>query len=353
MTIPGATPQALFEQFVSDLRAMIADLPIDSAGVREVRRLVEQVRDDRFWYGLDARKYDVLALEVAPLMRYLPAVSLAEATFQIHCLDAIAALLDGDTDRATAAARLIREDIIRLPVDHPDVEPRAALVREHWDEAWPALVDLERVERVRGLADVMSLRQTDPTHVITIDLADAFAEQRWVEVGPDATPIDITEYQAAVVERIEHLASEDPAFRSLRQGEVVSDADLDRGRLLLAEPDLFVTEDALRRAWRAPHATWLEIVRHVLGVEPLQSREDAIQAAFASFIASKSYLRSEQLTFVRLVARRLVDAGTLSRADLYDHPFTALTTDPEALFLADDLDDMIAIAVTLGAPASA
>jgi type I restriction enzyme, R subunit len=190
----------------------------------------------------------------------------------------------------------------------------------------------------------MQYRQAEPTTVITLDLADVLQEQRWIEVGPDATPFEITAYQHQVTERVQELAASSPVFAKLARGEQLDADELDQALAMLNQPDLFADEEALQRAWRAPHASFVSIVRHILGVAPLVSREDAINAAFSAFLADKSYLQADQLTFVRLFVRRLIDAGRIVLADLYDHPFTTLTTDPEKLLPLGDLDEMLVLA---------
>lgn len=335
----------LYGDLVGDMREMIRALPMESAGVRERRRLIEAVSRDHYWDTIDTAKFQVLTLEVAPLMRYLSGVDLNEASFEIHCLDALASLLEGDLDGARRAAAAIRDDVIRLPVDHPDVSPQRTYVEEQCSEDWLDALDVaDLLDLRRRLRPLMRHRQPEPTTVITLDLADVLQEQRWIEVGPDALTIEVTEYRRRVAERVTEMVASVPEMAKVARGEVLDDRELAELAAALAAPDLFADEKALQRAWHAPHASLLAIIRHLLDVEPLVSREQAIQAAFSAFTRDKSYMQADQITFVRLFVRRLIDAGRVDTGDLYDHPFTTLTTDPEKLLPAGDLDEMMLLA---------
>lgn len=344
------TATSLYETFVDRMRQMVDALPRESAGVREQRRLLETLDRDAYWLNVDQAKAQVLKLEVAPLMRYLPGVDLATATFEIHCLECITALLRNETDKAVKIARTIREDVIRLPVEHPEVEPIAEAVQERYSEDWCDTVTVDEVLAIwDAFRDVMQHRLTEPTTIISLDLADAVKE-RWVEVGPHGDRFEVTEYQDKVIERVRDLAAAGGAVTKVASDEPITDAELAELQDQLNQPELFASEEALRKAWRAPHASLVAILRHILGVEALETREAAINGAFSSFLRTKNYLQAEQLTFVRLFARRLIDVGTVGEADLYEAPFTDLAADPTSLLPADDLEELFDIATKLGLP---
>src|SRR5439155_8578893 len=51
-----AAPSALYDELIAEMRAMIAALPVESAGVRERRQLLETVSRDRYWLTIDDAK---------------------------------------------------------------------------------------------------------------------------------------------------------------------------------------------------------------------------------------------------------------------------------------------------------
>ena len=189
----------------TELRTMIAALPTDSSGVRQEQAVVDHVSVDRFWQRLDDAKYRLLTTQVAPLMRYLGGLDLARLAFDSRCRALTSALLDNDGDAVDHAAVQIADDIARLPVGHPEVSTRAALVASRRDERLVAALSPDEVLALAAtLGPLMSLRLSDRQPILRLDLEDAFAEQRWLTVGPDAQEYDVATYRT-LVEEVLHL----------------------------------------------------------------------------------------------------------------------------------------------------
>jgi type I restriction enzyme R subunit len=342
---PASGHADLRSQFMAEAREMISDLPLTSAGVREERRLVEEVSGDQFWLSVTDSKFRTLLLQVAPLMRYLAGVDLSRLTYDVHCLEAILAQLEGDVDRAAARAAAVREDLIRLPLDHPELSARRADLVDRHDERWTQTATLDEIMTLRErYASLMYLRQPQPVNIITLNLADAFKERRWIVVGPEAKEFQADAYRELVERRLQTLADSDAHMRRLAASEPLTDADLDAIAAALNQPDLYVTEDALRAAYHAPHGSFVGLLRHALGVERLPTREAVITESFEAFVSDKGYLDDAHRMFVRLFARRLVDTGRVDLGDLYEEPFLRLGVDVDAAFPPADIEALFALA---------
>lgn len=340
----GARPD-LRDGLLAEARQMVEDLPIESAGVREYRSLVHDVYQEMFWSRVNSDRYRLLSLEVAPLMRYLSGVDLPALMFSTRCLDHTAAELSGDREKALRAAAAVRDDVMRLPSDYPQLSPVIGRLRAVHDVGWGEQATLEEVLELRAtLAQFMRLKQPEPSHIITLDLADAFKEQQWIAVGPEAKEFDADAYRERVEREVRRLAETHPAVIKLRAGDRLTEGDITAIEEALSAPDLYITEETLRAAYHAPHGTLLGLLRHALGAEPLESREDAVREAFEAFITEKGYLSAEQLTFVRLFARRLIHAGRVRPADLYGESFARLGTAPEGRIPAEDVNALFDLA---------
>jgi type I restriction enzyme, R subunit len=329
--------------FQDDARAMVDALPTDGAGVRENRALLEDVRRDAFWAALDSKKRQLLSLEIAPLLRFLPSVDLPACTLRSEVLECAIAVAEADTAGARASAKRIQAAVVRLPVAHSDVAPYIPLIRTIGAAAWPEQIDLDAALTALDLAGLMRLRESEGTHVIHLALDDVFEEQRWISIGPGEEAFELAEYRALVEARVRHLADSHPAMLALATGQPLSDGDLAAIEASLEEPDLFITEETLKKAYDAPHGSLVSLLRHALGIEELQPRADAIRAAFEAFVTEKSYLDPEQILFVRLFASRLNQAGVVAKGDLLDQPFTLLGSG-QAPISEDDLDDLFRLA---------
>lgn len=331
---------------ISKARALVARLPMESSGVREHRTLMETVSKDSWWQTLTHVKHQLLSLEVAPLMRYVPGLDLAATTFSSAGLDALIALAGGDADAAGLAARHVQESVARLPTDHPSVAADQPLIKKVKEDAWAVQADEDDILEALTLSHLMHLREREAAHVIHLNLADAFAEKRWIAVGPEAKAFDLAEYREQVEQRIRNLAESHPAMLKLATGQVLSEGDLSAIEAVLNEPGLFITEEALKKAYEAPHGSLLVLLRHALGLEELQPRAEAVKAAFETFVTDKGYLDQEQILYVRLFAARLAQAGCIHQSDLLEQPFTLLSAPGVAPVPEEDLEEMFTLAHT-------
>jgi type I restriction enzyme, R subunit len=323
---------------------MIAQLPTESAGVREHGKLIDDVGTDFFWEDLTLPKLQLLTLEVAPLMRFLPGVDLPELSFRSRILEFVLATTAGDEDKAAKVADRLRADVARLPLAHSDVAPQVERITRLCDENWPTFASLDDLADLDVLAGLMRHRIREGQHIITLNLEDTFKEKRWLVVGPDATEFDSETYREEVEKRVRKSAETHPAMLKLTTGQPLTEGDVAAIEGALDEPDLWITEESLQRAYEAPHGSLLQLLKHVLGLEELQPREDAIKAAFESFIADHGYLDPEQILFVRLFAARLSQAGRVAEADLLEQPFTLLTRDPTDQIPEGDLNELFELA---------
>lgn len=337
---------ALTAEFTGTARALIDALPIESSGVRESRELVLTVRGDTWWQALTDGKHQLLALEVAPLMRYLPNVDVPAVGFISSGLEAVIGLAGGDAAAAESAARRMQESMARLPRQHPDVAPHEELIKSALDASWPSSAELDDSLAVLALADLMKLRESESSHIIHLDLDDAFLEQRWINVGPEGEAMDLDEYRAKVEERIRELAAGHPAMLKLATDQPLNNGDIQAIESALGEPGLFITEDTLKTAYRAPHGSLVSLLRHALGVEELQPRADAVKAAFEGFLKGKGYLDADRIFFVRLFAARLAEVGKIEESDLLEQPFTLLNSAGIAPVDPEDLQEMFTLAHT-------
>lgn len=341
----GTGRHDLAEEFTAEARSLINQLPLDSAGVRENLRLIEDVTNDLFWMSLDEWKYQLLTLEVAPLMRYIAGISIEQASFQVGVLDCLSGVLTGDHTRASNLAHELQDGLRHLPEDHPDVRAVRQTLHELQRTDWPDKPTLEALlELLVDFSSLMHLRQPEPQRIITLNIADAFREQQFIAVGPEGSEFDAARYRQLVEDHVRELAESHPAMLKLRSGEPLSDGDLAAIEEAISGPDLYVTEETLRAAYRAPHGSLVSLLRHALGVEELASWPAAVQEAFETFISEKGYLNADQLTFVRLFARRLIETGRVERFDLFEEPFLRLGSTIDRAFDSADLDAMMALA---------
>ena len=331
---------------------MVEALPTDSSGVRQEQAVVDHVSTDRFWRRLDEAGYRLLTTQVAPLMRYLGSIDLTRLAFDGRCRELATALLDGDATAAGRAAVQIADDVGRLPVGHPDVSGNSAMVESLRDERTVAALSPDEVlAMATTLGPLMSLRLSDRQPILWLNLEDAFAEQRWLTVGPDAREYDVATYRTLVEEALHLLMTSNATLSGLASGDPVGPEALAQLVHDLNQPPLHVTEASLRSAYAAPYAGLVALLRHAVGTEALPDRRQVVSSAFEAFLSEKGYLDPDRQLLVRLVASRTAaQVEGFRREDLFEEPFlSGLGMSADLVLPSNDLDELLALAAAFGA----
>ena len=68
----------------------------------------------------------------------------------------------------------------------------------------------------------------------------------------------------------------------------------------------------------------MQFIKHILGIEILQSFPETVSKAFDDFIAKHSYLTTYQLQFMDLLRNFILEKGDITRKNLIESPFTML-----------------------------
>ena len=328
---------------VAVLQVMLLALPRHSINVRphwdELDALAGQ------WPVPDPDRLEHLSKTIAPLMRLAPLAGLDELQFRIWCERLTVGWLKGDAKEQATMCERILSAVASLAVNIPEVK-RVAEQRAWVQSAgfWQHL-DMSRLATLQTVfAPLMRYRTTAPGHTVEINLPDSITQRSWIIYGPTGEGAFAESYRQQVEALVRRLADQLPELARLKSGEDLSNEELERISVTLNQADLFVTEDTLRKAFEAPAASLADFLRHMLceGVH-LPNREERINAAFDSFIASHGCLRANQLNFLRAVKAAVQRHGRITLAALNEPPLSRVGR-VEALFQPQDINELIALA---------
>ncbi|WP_263056737.1 type I restriction endonuclease subunit R [Pantoea agglomerans] len=325
---------------IADLQAMLQALPRNSINVRphwdELDALAAQ------WPKPSQSAIEHLSQAIAPLMRLAPLAGLDELQFRIWCERLSVAWLRGDASEQSKVRERIHEAIESLAENIPQVQ-RVAEQRAWVQSAgfWQHL-DMARLFTLQTVfAPLMHYRTSTPSRTVEINLPDIITQRSWIIFGPTGEGAFAESYREQVEALVRRLADQLPELSKLKQGEHLSDEELERISNTLNQADLFVTEDTLRKAFEAPAASLDDFLRHMLceGTH-LPNREQRINAAFNAFISTHGYLRANQLNFLRAVKAAVLRHGRVNRAALCEPPLSRVGR-VETLFPSQDIDELI------------
>jgi type I restriction enzyme R subunit len=291
-------------------------------------------------------------MKVAPLLRFVPDVNMAEAFFTSKMERAGLALLQRKELDTLAAS--IREDVDLLPATIARVQEQAAVREEILSNRFWSAATLKTIDSARkSLAPLMKYKRDRPSLVIELGLDDVIDSRKWVVVRKEGLKMMVEEYRKKVEEKIEQLAATHPTIQLLKKGQDVNTLDLVRlEETLEAElgtDELNLNEDNILKAFGVRVGSLTDFLRHVLKLESLPSYEQIVRKAFDAFILEHNY-NADQTRFLRTVQTVFLQKRKLEEADLYEAPFTNFGANAvEKLFKEDEIGEMMKMVKRLAA----
>lgn len=330
---------------VADLRNDLAALPANNVVVRENQVHLSQVLGEQFWARIGDDDLPFLRQTIAPILRATPDVDAKSLRFRIDLVELATAQLTGNRDVIDALRASIQEQVSELPSGVNLVAREQALIDAILGDAWwAAITDDALREAADRLAPLMRLRQRRPGAMLQLHLADVTAVRQRIVAGPDGRDLAITEYRRLVEETIQALVEANPVLQRLQRGEEISPDDLRELAELLRRQDPEIDEERLRQTYDVRTASFLQLLRHILGVAPLERWSTQVSRLFEEYIASHTTYSALQIRFLQTLRTFILQRGQVTRADLVDAPFTRLHPNGvRGVFGPGEIDEVLAM----------
>lgn len=351
--LTGRGQQVEANQELISLQKMLGTLPLDNINIAthadEVHRLIG---DAGAWLPIDEPKHEHLALTIAPLLRFSTASGYVTLQFENITQQAVVAHLKSDIDEVERLRERIIENLSLLPRDIPEIRGVIDVLDEvQTDEYWQQLT-WERIHRVQTVfAPLMRFRakRSGGGQMIKLSIRDEIRDRHWIVFGPSGEGAFVNTYRQQVETYIRDLADRSPALQKLREGQELTQEEMDSISSLLERPDLFITEDKLREVYALPDVDLQGFLAHILKVSELPSREKEISRAFDEWIAANQRLNATQLMFIRALRQFVLSRAMLNSIDDFKQPPFNRICDPQKLFTPQQLNELLALAANLAA----
>jgi type I restriction enzyme R subunit len=177
------------------------------------------------------------------------------------------------------------------------------------------------------------------------NLKDLVSKKEYVEFGPQHEALSTAKYRELVEQKINEMVLANPILQKLQEGKKISDEEADLLAEELHDEHPHITIDLLRRVYNHRKALFVQFIKHILGIELLESFPETVSKGFEDFIAAHSYLSSRQLQFLELLRQFIIDKGELTRRNLIESPFTRIH--PEGIrgvFNPKEIDEILVLA---------
>ena len=310
-----------------ELEKLINALPKNNVVVQDNATDLEKVYEPKFWENLTDDKVDFLDQTIAPILRALSSVDFKAMRFEKDIVEFSVAQLNNESQDIENLKEIIVEQIAELPLNIGVVAKEKEIINKALKNSFwvnPTETDLKKV--IDKVAPLMRYRQRfdGGDEQESLNLKDVTYKKEMIEFGPENELVSVSRYKEMVEEMVQQLADQNPILKKIKSGEEISENELKELAELMNERDPFVTEKLLQRVYGNQHAKFLQFIKHILQIEVVHSFEETVTQAFDEFIKQHNNLSNNQIEFMTVLKKYLIDKGKIEKKDLINPPFTQL-----------------------------
>lgn len=310
-----------------ELEKLINALPKNNVVVQDNATDLEKVYEPLFWENLTDDKIDFLDQTIAPILRALSSVDFKAMRFEKDIVEFSVAQLNNESQDIENLKEIIVEQIAELPLNIGVVAKEKEIINKALKNSFwvnPTETDLKKV--IDKVAPLMRYRQRfdGGDDQESLNLKDVTYKKEMIEFGPENELVSVSRYKEMVEEMVQQLADQNAILKKIKSGEEISEEELKELAELMNERDPFVTEKLLQRVYGNQHAKFLQFIKHILQIEVVHSFEETVTQAFDEFIKQHNNLSNNQIEFMTVLKKYLIDKGKIEKKDLINPPFTQL-----------------------------
>ena len=311
---------------ITKLRKQIATLPHNSIVILDAKHELQRLDDENFWNNLTHDKLEFLKTVVKPLFRTVSDADFKAMRFEKDILEVSLAFLNEEKEKFEALKDSIVEEIGELPTSINIVAKESDIIRQsQTNNYWATVTEEKFDELITKLSPLMKFREAIvPLGPAKFNFKDELYAKEFVEFGPEHEALSIAKYRELVEHKINELVAENPILQKLKKGEEITKEEADQLAEALHDEHPHITVDLLRRVYHHRKAQLVQFIKHILGIQVLETFPETVSNAFNEFLKAHTYLTARQLQFLDLLKKYILDKGELSKRNLIESPFTML-----------------------------
>jgi type I restriction enzyme R subunit len=322
-----ASIQNTIEEECERLQKQIILLPTNSIVIKENSKAIAKVNNPDFWENINSEKIDFLKSEILPLMRTISGVDYKAMRFEKDILEVSLAKMQNVAEKYDMLKDALIERITDLPLSLNIVAKQQELIKDaQRNHYWNNIKENDfnnLIDKLSPLARYIDSRDANlgPSK---FNFADELATKEMVEFGPENEAVSITRYREMVEEKIKELMASNPILQKILDGTLISAEEIEELANELHEENPHITIGLLRRVYQNKKAKFLQFIKHILGLEVLETFTDSVANAFDDFITEHNDLSSRQLQFLDILKKYILEKGNLEKKNLIESPFTMI-----------------------------
>jgi len=314
------------EKEIQKLKIQIAGLPQNSVVIMEARHEMQRLEDENFWHHLSGDKIEFLKTVIKPLFRTISDADYKAMRFEKDIVEVSLAHLSLEKEKFETLKVSIIEEIGELPLSINVVAKEEQLIKTaQTNHFWATITEEKFDELIQKIATLMKYRESViPLGPAKFNFKDIVSEKEFVEFGPQHEALSIAKYRELVEQKVNEMVLENPILQKIKEGKEITKLEAEQLSEELHNEHPHLTVDLLRRVYDNRKAQLIQFIKHILGIEILESFPETVSKAFDDFIAVHSYLTSRQLQFLDLLRKYIVENEKLTKRNLIESPFTLL-----------------------------
>ncbi len=329
---------------ITKLKSQIASLPQNSIVILDTKHELQRLEDENFWNYLSPDKIDFLKAVVKPLFRTVSNTDFKSMRFEKDIVEVSLAKLLDEKEKFETLKDSIVEEIAELPLSVNIIAKEKDLIRQsQTNHYWATLTEDKLDILIQKIAPLMRFREANvPLGPAKFNFKDLISEKEYVEFGPQHEALSIAKYRELVEQKINELVLSNPLLQKIKEGKEITATEAEQLAEELHNEHPHITIDLLRRVYNHRKAQFIQLLKHILGIEILESFPETVSKAFDDFISKHSYLSSRQLQFMNLLRNYILEKGELQKRNLIESPFTLIHPHGiRGVFSATEIDEIL------------
>lgn len=329
---------------IQKIKKQVEALPENSVVIMEARNELQRLEDENFWNNLTSDKMEFLEAVVKPLLRTVSDVDFKAMRFEKDIVEVSLAHLAGETEKFETLKESIIEEIGELPLSINIVAREQELIRQSQSNHYWATINEDKFEElIQKLSPLMKFREAViPLAPAKFNFKDIVSEKEFIEFDPQHEALSVAKYRELVEKKINELVSSSPILQKLKQGQEITTDEAEQLAEELHNEHPHITIDLLRKVYNHRKAALVQFIKHILGIEQLETFAETVTKAFDNFISKHSYLTSRQLQFLDLLKNFVLEKGDVSKRNLIESPFTMLHPEGiRGIFNQKEIDEIL------------
>ena len=329
---------------IQTIKKQVEALPENSVVIMEAQNELQRLEDENFWNNLTFDKMEFLEAVVKPLLRTVSDVDFKAMRFEKDIVEVSLAHLAGETEKFETLKESIIEEIGELPLSINIVAREQELIRQSQSNHYWATINEDKFEElIQKLSPLMKFREAViPLAPAKFNFKDIVSEKEFIEFGPQHEALSVAKYRELVEKKINELVSSSPILQKLKQGQEITTDEAEQLAEELHNEHPHITIDLLRKVYNHRKAALVQFIKHILGIEQLETFAETVTKAFDNFISKHSYLTSRQLQFLDLLKNFVLEKGDVSKRNLIESPFTMLHPEGiRGIFNQKEIDEIL------------